>query len=66
MFPRCLIVLLSDMLSPIDDLETRLGYLRSQGHEVIVFRILDPAETDFSFAAPALFEDLFQTAKRSV
>lgn len=55
---RGLIVLLSDMLSPIDDLQTRLGYLRSQGHEVVVFRVLDPAEADFSFSDPALFLDL--------
>jgi uncharacterized protein (DUF58 family) len=55
---RGLIVLISDMLSSIDDLETRLGYLRSQGHEVVVFRVLDPAELDFPFASPALFEDL--------
>lgn len=55
---RGLVVLLSDLLAPIESLETKLGYLRSQGHEVIVIRILDPAEVDFSFQEAALFFDL--------
>ena len=41
---RGLIVLLSDLLAPTDALRTRLGYLRSRGHDVVVLRILDPAE----------------------
>ena len=39
-------------------LEQKLGYLRSQGHEVIVLQVLDPAEVDFSFDEPAMFYDL--------
>src|SRR5258708_22864944 len=37
---RGLIVLLSDLLAPIDTISTKLGHLRSQGHEVVVIRIL--------------------------
>lgn len=55
---RGLIVLLSDFLAPVEALETRLGYLRSQGHEVVVLRVLDPAETAFPFGDEALFHDL--------
>ncbi len=55
---RGMIVLISDMLTPLDHMRTRLGYLRSRGHEVIILRILDPAEIDFRLAAPALVTDL--------
>jgi uncharacterized protein (DUF58 family) len=55
---RGLIVLISDLLAPLDSLEQHLGYLRSRGHEVVVFQVLDPAELDFAFRTPALFRDL--------
>jgi uncharacterized protein (DUF58 family) len=53
-----MVVLISDLLAPTEMLKTRLGYLRSQGHEVCLMRVLDPAETDFTFERPALFVDL--------
>jgi uncharacterized protein (DUF58 family) len=55
---RGLIILLSDLLAPTDSLRTRLGYLRSRGHDVIVLRVLDPAEVSFEFATPAMFLDV--------
>jgi len=55
---RGLIVLISDLLAPIDSFETQLGYLRSRGHEVVLLRILDPAEVEFRFDSPSMFEDL--------
>ncbi len=55
---RGLIVLLSDLLAPADTLRSKLGYLRSRGHEVVVLRVLDPAEVAFSFATPAMFQDV--------
>ena len=55
---RGLIVLISDLLVPVEALRTRLGYLRSRGHDVIVLRVLDPAEVDFRFAAPSMFRDV--------
>lgn len=55
---RGLVVLLSDLLAPVDTIETRLGYLRSQGHEIVVIRILDPAEVGFTFHDESLFLDL--------
>ena len=55
---RGLIVLVSDLLTSIDWLESDLGYLAAGGHDVVVFQVLDPAELNFDFDAPALFRDL--------
>jgi uncharacterized protein (DUF58 family) len=55
---RGLIVLISDLLAPLEPLRTRLGYLRSRGHDVVVLRVLDPAEVAFGFTAPAMFLDV--------
>ena len=55
---RGLVVLISDLLAPVDELERQLGYLRSRGHEVVVMRVLDPAEIEFRFEESALFHDL--------
>ncbi len=55
---RGLVVLISDLLAPIDSLAGALALLTAGGHEVIVFQVLDPAELNFDFAAAARFEDL--------
>jgi uncharacterized protein (DUF58 family) len=55
---RGLVVLLSDLLAPLEAIETHLGYLRSRGHDIAVIRIVDPAEVDFPFADESLFFDL--------
>lgn len=55
---RGVVILLSDLLAPIETIETKLGYLRSQGHEVVVIRVLDPAEVNFTFQEESLFFDL--------
>lgn len=55
---RGMVVLLSDLLAPPETLEKELGYLRTQGHEVAVLRILDPAEVDFPFSEAAMFLDV--------
>lgn len=55
---RGLVVLLSDLLAPLETIETKLGYLRSRGHEVVVMRVLDPAEVEFPFQEAALFQDV--------
>ncbi len=54
---RGLVVLISDLLAPVEKLEVNLSHLRAQGHEVLVLRVLDPAERDFAFEGAALFED---------
>jgi uncharacterized protein (DUF58 family) len=55
---RGLIILISDLLAPTDLLRNRLGYLRSRGHDVVVLRVLDPAEVQFNFAIPSTFHDV--------
>ncbi|HEY8506356.1 MAG TPA: DUF58 domain-containing protein, partial [Gemmataceae bacterium] len=40
-----------------ESVRTTVTNLRSAGHDVIVLRILDPAEVDFSFDTPAMFLD---------
>lgn len=55
---RGLLVLISDLLAPIDQLGTRLAYFRARGHEAAVFQILDPAEMTLNFDQPTLFYDV--------
>lgn len=55
---RGVIVLISDLLSPTEALEQHLAYLRTRGHEVVLFRVLDPRELDFQFDDPSMFFDL--------
>ena len=55
---RGMVVLLSDLLAPVEHFERQLGYLRSQGHEVCVLRVLDPAERSFPFQDAAMFQDV--------
>lgn len=55
---RGVVILLSDVLAPVEAVKTRMGYLRSQGHDVILLRVLDTAEIEFEFSKESLFEDL--------
>ncbi len=54
---RGLMVLVSDLLTPLDELERQLGQLTATGHEVVVFRVLDPQEVNFDFNEALLFHD---------
>jgi uncharacterized protein (DUF58 family) len=60
---RGLVVLISDLLADVEVLRTKLGYLRTRGHDVVVFRVLDPAEISFTFGAARIFEDV-ESGKR--
>lgn len=55
---RGLVILISDMLGPIDQIETGLREIAAMGHEVLVLQVLDPREVEFDFSEPALFRDL--------
>jgi uncharacterized protein (DUF58 family) len=55
---RGTVVVVSDLLAPLDGLQTQLAALTSRGHEVIVFQVLDPAETRFDYTDAALFVDV--------
>ena len=55
---RGLIILISDLLTSIERLEPDLNYLKASGHDVVIFNVLDPAELNFNFKIPALFQDI--------
>ena len=55
---RGMLVLISDLLAPLETLEQSLGSLTVRGQVVIVFHILDPEDMHFQFGEPELFVDL--------
>lgn len=55
---RGLIVLISDLLAPLDELEREFARLGAAGHEAVVFQVLDPNEIAFQFPGAALFRDV--------
>ena len=55
---RGLVVLISDLLAPVESFIKNLNYLRTRGHEVVILRTLDPTEIDFEFDKASLFRDL--------
>ena len=55
---RGLMVLISDLLAPIDALESNLARLTASGHEVLLFHLLDPAELKFDFDKASLFREV--------
>ncbi|OHB85730.1 MAG: hypothetical protein A2V98_18250, partial [Planctomycetes bacterium RBG_16_64_12] len=58
-FPRRgLMVLVSDLLAEREGLFRGLRLLRSRGHDIMVFHILDDDELDFPFNGPTRFEGL--------
>ena len=59
LFPRRgLVILFSDLFAPREGLWQGLKRLRSCGHDVIVFHILDDDEMEFTFSGPTQFEGL--------
>ncbi|MEZ6092062.1 MAG: DUF58 domain-containing protein [Pirellulaceae bacterium] len=55
---RGLIVLISDLLAPLEHLRTHLGYLRSRGHEMFILRINDPAEIELKLTEASMLRDM--------
>lgn len=53
-----MVVVISDLYEDPDDVIAALKPLRSRGHDLMVFQLLDPTEIDFSFSDSAEFEDL--------
>lgn len=54
---RSLVVLLSDLLAPVEELQKQIGYFAAGRHEIAVFQFLDPREIDFNFAKATHFRD---------
>lgn len=55
---RALVVLVSDLLASVDSLQQNLAGLRSQGHEVILLRTLDPSEIELHLSSPSMVVDV--------
>ncbi|HBJ36759.1 MAG TPA: DUF58 domain-containing protein [Planctomycetaceae bacterium] len=55
---RGLVILISDLLAPIDTLRTNLGLLRSRGHEVMLLRTIDPGELKLSITQATMVIDM--------
>ena len=55
---RGMIVLVSDFLTPIADLEKSLNLFTAAGHDVRVVQVLDQRELNFDFEDAAIFEDM--------
>jgi uncharacterized protein (DUF58 family) len=54
---RGMIVLISDLLMDIPDVERAIRGLRAAGHDVTVFHLMDPAERDLPSSGEGLFVD---------
>ena len=55
---RGLIVIISDLLAPLDTLRKNLGFLRARGHELLLLRVLDPGEVEFPLQDASVIRDL--------
>lgn len=53
-----MVVVVSDLLSPIEPWLAALRNLRAAGNEVLVFEVLDPHELEFPFEGDTRFENL--------
>jgi len=60
---RSLIVLISDLFDDPDDVLKGLKHLRYRHHELIVWNLWDPAEIDFTFRGPTMFDGLESTGR---
>ncbi len=55
--PRGMIVLITDLLHPLDAMIEHLRSLRARRHDVVVLQLSDPAEQTFPFDATSTFID---------
>ncbi len=61
---RGLVVLFSDLMDDTEKILDGLKHFRHQGHEVLVFQILDPREIDLDFSGEVEFESLEQPGQK--
>src|SRR5688572_3468942 len=55
---RGVVVVVSDLLCDLDAFYDGLGRLQHNGHEILVFQILDPDEIELPFKDSVLFKDI--------
>jgi uncharacterized protein (DUF58 family) len=56
--PRGMVVLISDLLHPVEETIDHLKSLRARRHDVVVMQISDPAEQTFPFDKTTTFVDM--------
>lgn len=55
---RGLVLLISDFLTDPESLYQPLGYLRGRGHEILLLRVLDVSEVQFSLEKSSMLRDM--------
>lgn len=55
---RGMVVVISDLLTDLESLYAGLGRLQHQGHEILIFQVLDPDEIDLPFNDSTLLRDI--------
>jgi uncharacterized protein (DUF58 family) len=63
---RSVILFFSDLLEPSGEVDLGFKQLRFEGHEVLVFQVLDRDEVEFPFTETRVFEDLESEMRRVV
>jgi uncharacterized protein (DUF58 family) len=63
---RSVILFFSDLLEPAEEVRRGFQRLRFQGHEVVIFQVLDRDEVEFPFAGPKVFVDLETGLRRTI
>lgn len=64
--PRGMVILISDLLHPLDGALEHLRSLRARRHDVMVLQISDPAERDFRFDRAVTLVDMEGTEEQFV
>lgn len=64
--PRGMVVLITDLLHPVEDVMVHLRSLRAQRHDLMVFQISDPAEKSFPFDRSVTLVDAEQDREQFV
>ncbi len=55
---RGVVLIISDLLTDLDAFYRELDRLQYQGHEIVIFQVLDPDEIDLPFQDSVLFRDI--------
>jgi uncharacterized protein (DUF58 family) len=63
---RSVILFFSDLLEPSQEVDLGFKQLRFEGHDVLVFQVLDRDEVEFPFQETRIFEDLESGLRRVV
>jgi uncharacterized protein (DUF58 family) len=55
---RGLVILVSDLLAPVEELKKHLAHILARGHEMMILRILDPGERALAVHEPTMLVDM--------